>query len=200
MLVILSGVSGSGKDTIKKALMQINSNITTLPSYTSRNPREGEVEGNPYCYVTKEQFEEMIKNKEFYEYNVHHENYYGTSRKLMNQKINDGKIIVKDIDVNGTENLIELLKNDTKIVTIFLRVDKEELEKRLIQREDNLTEEQIKLRLGRLDYEEDKMKKYDYVISNNNFEKTVTAIKAIIDIEIDVEKKIKKQKEEDMER
>ena len=119
MLVILSGVSGAGKDTIKKELIKRMEEVESLPSFTSRNPRVGEEEGIQYHFITKEQFEEKIKNNEFYEYDLHHENYYGTSRKLMNDKIQSGKIIVKDIEVNGTENLVKLLKEDTKIVTIF---------------------------------------------------------------------------------
>ena len=122
MLVLLSGVSGAGKDTIKKELIKRMDNVISLPSYTTRPMREGDVAGQTYNFVTKEEFEEMINNGEFYEYNLHHENYYGTSRKLMNEKIQSGKIIVKDIDVNGVENLIHLLKQDTKVITIFLRV------------------------------------------------------------------------------
>ena len=188
MLVILSGVSGAGKDTIKKELMKRDSRIISLPSYTSRKPREGEEEGVQYHFITKEEFEKKIKDNEFYEYDLHHENYYGTSRKLMNDKIASGKIIVKDIDVNGTENLIKLLKNETKLVTIFLKVEKEELRKRLIERGDNLSEDEIQLRLGRLDYEESKISLYDYVIKNDEFEKTVQIIMTIIENERRIEK------------
>ena len=183
MLVILSGVSGAGKDTIKKELIKRMDNVISLPSYTSRKPRVGEEEGVQYHFITKHEFEERIKNNEFYEYDLHHENYYGTSRKLLNEKIASGKIIVKDIEVNGTENLIKLLKDETKLVTIFLRVEKEELRRRLIARGDNLTEDEIELRLGRLDYEEDKIRLYDYMIKNDDFEKTVQLIMTIIENE-----------------
>ena len=166
MIVILSGVAGSGKDTIKKEIINRVENVESLPSYTSRSKREGDVEGETYNFVTREQFEEMIKNKEFYEYDIHHNEYYGTSRNLLNNKINNGKIIIKDIDVNGTQNLIDLLGNDTKIVTIFLRVPKEEL---------------------RFDYEESKISLYDYVIKNNDLEKTVKIIMTIIENEINLE-------------
>lgn len=180
MLVILSGVSGAGKDTIKKELIKRMENVETLPSFTSRLPRPEETEGVQYHFISKEEFEEKIRNDEFYEYDLHHNNYYGTSRKLLNDKINSGKIIVKDIEVNGTENLIKLLKNDTKIVPIFLKVDREELRRRLENRGDNLTEEEMELRLSRLEYEESKMNLYDYVIKNDNFEKTVDIIETII--------------------
>ena len=180
MLVILSGVSGSGKDTIKKELIKRMENVETLPSFTSREPREGEIPGETYNYVSKNEFEEMIKNGDFYEYDIHHDNYYGTSKKLLNEKMKSGKIIVKDIDVNGTEHLIELIGKDTKIVTIFLRVPKEILKRRIEQREKNVSPKDVILRLNRFDYEESKISLYDYVIKNNNLEKTVQIIMTII--------------------
>ncbi len=187
MLVILSGVAGSGKDTIKKELIKRTDYITSLPSYTSRPIREGDVEGQTYCFVTKEEFEAKLKDGEFYEYDVHHNNYYGTSKKLLNEKIASGKVIVKDIDVNGTENLKELLKNDTKVVTIFLRVPKEELQRRLETRVDKPGPDEIKLRLNRFDYEESRIGLYDYVIKNNDLEKSVQIIMTIIENELRVE-------------
>lgn len=180
MLVILSGVSGAGKDTIKKELIKRMENVISLPSFTSRKPRVGEEEGVQYHFITKEEFKEKIKNGELYEYDIHHENYYGTSRKLMNEKIQSGQIIVKDIEVNGTENLIKTLKNETKLVTIFLKVDKEELKHRLINRGDDLSESEMELRLSRLQYEESKISLYDYVIKNDDLEKTVQIIMTII--------------------
>lgn len=183
MLVLLSGVSGAGKDTIKKELIKRMENIESLPSYTTRPMRPGDVEGATYNFITTEEFENMIKNNEFYEYNVHHEHYYGTSRKLMNEKIKSGKIIVKDIDVNGVENLINLLKEDTKVVTIFLRVPKEILMKRLQNRVDKPDLKEITLRLNRFDYEESRIGMYDYVIKNNNLEKSVQIIQTIIENE-----------------
>lgn len=115
MLVILSGVAGAGKDTIKRELIKRMENVESLPSYTSRPIRPGDVNGETYCFVTKEEFENRIADGEFYEYDVHHNHYYGTSKKLMNDKISSGKIIVKDIEVNGTESLKEILGKDTKL-------------------------------------------------------------------------------------
>ena len=188
MLVILSGVAGAGKDTIKKELIKRMENVESLPSYTSRLMREGDVEGGTYHFVSKEEFENMIEREEFYEYDVHHNNYYGTSRKLLNHKINSGKIIVKDIDVNGTEHLKDLLKNDTKVVTIFLRVPKEELKRRLESRIDKPSPEEIILRLNRFDYEESRIDLYDYVIKNDDLEKTVQIIMTILKNEERLEK------------
>lgn len=180
MLVLLSGVSGAGKDTVKKELIEKMENVTTLPSYTTRAPRENDIPGETYNFVTKLEFEQMISNGDFYEYSEHHNNYYGTSKTLLNNKIQKGQIIVKDIEVNGVENLVKLLSNDTKIITIFLKVPKEELKKRLENRIDKPSSEEIELRLNRLEYEESKIGMYDYVIKNNNLEKTVNIIMEII--------------------
>ena len=187
MLVLLSGVSGAGKDTIKKALIERMDNVESLPSYTNRKQRPGDIPGETYNFVTKEQFEEMINNDEFYEYNMHHESDYGTSKKLLREKIKNGKIIVKDMDVNGTENLKHLLKEDTKVVTIFLRVPKEVLQKRLQERIDKPDSKEIILRLNRFDYEESKIGNYDYIIKNNNLEKSIQIIKTIIENEANIE-------------
>ena len=187
MLVILSGVAGAGKDTIKKELIKRMENVESLPSFTSRPPRPGDEEGKTYHFVSKEEFEKMIEKGDFYEYDIHHNNYYGTSKTLLNEKIKNGKIIVKDIDVNGTQNLIDLLGQDTKIITIFLRVPKEELKRRLEDRIDKPSPQEVILRLNRFDYEESKIALYDYVLKNNDLEKTVQIIMTIIENEYNLE-------------
>ena len=190
MLVLLSGVSGAGKDTIKKELMKRLENVTSMPSYTDRSPRPGETNGGVYNFVTTEEFEQRIRDGEFYEYSVHHEHYYGTSKKVLNENLEKGKIIVKDIEVNGTENLIQLLKDDVKIVTIFLRVPKDELRRRLEHRIEKASLKEIELRLNRFDYEESKIGIYDYVIKNDDLEKTVQIIMTIIENEYKLKKEV----------
>ena len=107
----------------------------------------------------------------------------------MNAKLAQGKVIIKDIEVNGTENLIKMLGNDTRIVTIFLKVEKEELKRRLIERGDSIPD--IELRLSRLDYEESKLNLYDYVLKNDELEKTVQTIMTIIENEKRIENNMK---------
>ena len=180
MLVLLSGVSGSGKDTIKKELLKRMDNVATMPSCTDRLPREGEVELGIYDFLTTEEFEQRIKDEEFYEYSLHHENYYGVPKKVLDERLASGNIIVKDIDVNGTENLLKILKDHMKIVTIFLRVPREELKARLTNREGAKKVKEIELRLNRFDYEESKIGIYDYVLKNDDLEKTVQIIMTIM--------------------
>ena len=188
MLVLLSGVSGAGKDTIKKELIKRMDNVISMPSYTDRQPREGEVDGKIYNFITTEEFETKIKENEFYEYSVHHEHYYGTSKKILDEAMKSGKIIVKDIEVNGTENLLNLFKDDLDMVTIFLRVPKEELRRRLEHRVEKASIKEIELRLNRFDYEESKIGIYDYVLKNDNLEKTVQIIMTIIKNEYQLRK------------
>jgi len=170
----------AGKDTVKNKLIEKNSKYTTLPSYTSRSPRATDIPEVTYKFVSKEQFEDMIRKDELYEYSLHHNNYYGTSKKLLQEKLQEGKIIIKDIDVNGTEDLIEIFKGKEKIVTIFLKVSKDKLLERLKNREDHLSEEEISMRLSRLEYEESKIYLYDYVIENNDIDETILKIEEII--------------------
>ena len=123
---------------------------------------------------------------------MHHEHYYGTSKKILDDTIKSGKIIVKDIEVNGTENLLKLLKNEIDIVTIFLRVPKEELRRRLKHRVEKASIKEIELRLNRFDYEESKIGIYDYVLKNDDLEKTVQIIMTIIENEYKLRKQNKK--------
>lgn len=188
MLVILSGVAGAGKDTVKREIVKRMKEVETIPSFTTREPRLGDIPGETYMFVSKEKFEEMIQTKEVYEYDIHHNHYYGASKKYINERAKEGTII-KDYDVNGTENLVNILKNEIKVITIFLKVSKEELEKRLKTRVDSPSQEEIDLRLSRFEYEESKIPNYDYVIKNDDFEKTVSIVETIIRKEIELIKK-----------
>jgi len=110
---------------------------------------------------------------------------------LINEKSKNG-IVIKDIDVNGTEKLKSTLKDmGIKVVTIFLRVPKDELQRRLENRIDKLSHEEITLRLNRFDYEESKMNIYDYVMKNDNLEKALEIIQTIIEQEYKEEQKEK---------
>ena len=128
MLVILSGVAGAGKDTVKREIIKRMPNVKTIPSYTTRQPREGDIPGQTYMFITREEFEEKIRTGEVYEYDIHHNQYYGASKAhIEKEAVNN--IVIKDYDVNGTENLVKILENRIQVVTIFLNVEKSELER-----------------------------------------------------------------------
>ena len=181
MLVILSGVAGAGKDTVKKEVVKRLDYVETFPTVTSRPMRPGDIPGVTYIFVTEEKFKEMIVNNELYEYDIHHNHYYGVAKKPLQEKVAVGKVAIRDVDVNGTENLVKQLSGKVKIITIFLRVPKEELRKRLESRVDKPSQEEIELRLSRFEYEESKIEQYDYVIDNTNQEETIKKVMKIIE-------------------
>lgn len=140
----------------------------------------GDIPNETYIFVSNEEFKKLIEEEALYEFDVHHNHYYGVPKKQLNDKISEGKVVIKDVDVNGTENLEKILKKDMKVITIFLKVPKEELRRRLEDRIDKPDEKEIELRLSRFDFEESKMKNYDYIIENTNKDKTVQKVIQII--------------------
>lgn len=180
MLVILSGCSGVGKNTVINALMGESDRYELLPTYTTRNMRENERQGQPYYFISDEEFVERLGNGEFYEHELVHGHYYGTSRKLLLEKKKTDKILIKDIDVKGTQNLISVAQKDIDILSLFLYVDsKEELTKRLIGR----GEKDIGLRLSRYELEMEYADKYSYLINNADLRNTIDTINAIVQFE-----------------
>lgn len=180
MLVILSGVAGAGKDTVKKEIIKRMDIVESIPSITDRPMRPGDVPGETYIFVNNDEFKKMIDQEELYEFDIHHNHYYGVPKKQLDEKINNGKVVIKDVDVNGTENLVKILRKHMKVITIFLKVPKEVLRKRLEERIDKPCEDEIKLRLGRFEFEESKMGNYDYIIENENQEETILKVMEII--------------------
>ncbi len=180
MLVIFSGCSGVGKNTVINKLLSENENYGIMPTYTTRNKRPGESDGAPYFFIDKAKFEEKIANGDFYEYENVHGNYYGTSRQLLADGLASGKTLLKDIDVNGALNLSEILKNDLKIVTLFLYVGSAEV---LVERLTGRGEKDIELRLKRYEHEMSKLPYYSYVINNNSLENTSKLVDEIVKFE-----------------
>ena len=169
MIVIFSGSSGVGKNTVINEL--IAKGIGTLmPTFTTRAIRVGEKEGAPYYFVDKEKFESMIEKGEFYEYEfVHNKNYYGTHKKTVEKFSKEGGVLLKDIDVLGALNLKKVLDKDIKLFTIYLDIDKQTLKDRLVGR----GETDIENRLARFDFELSYAKHYDLVINNVDLIETV---------------------------
>lgn len=178
MLVIFSGGSGVGKNTVISELLKKQEYIL-MPTCTTRQKRQGESQGNPYVFLTTEQFEKKISDGEFYEYENVHGNYYGTNRKILNEALLTGKTLLKDIDVKGTHNLVNMIGNDVKLLTLFLKVDSVEvLKQRLITR----GETEIEKRLSRYEFEQTFQNEYDYVINNYSLETTVCLVEKLIEI------------------
>ena len=175
-LFVISGASGVGKSTVLKRVMEERKDLTFSVSATTRAPRPGEVDGESYYFVTKEQFEAMIARGEFLEYDAHMANYYGTPVAQAEEKMKKGSVIL-DIEPNGAFN-VRKAKPDA--VLIFIAPPSlEELQRRLAGRGDT-SEEQMKLRLERSVWEMEQSKKYDYVVINDQVETCADEILKII--------------------
>ncbi|MBE5746074.1 MAG: hypothetical protein E7359_02170 [Clostridiales bacterium] len=177
MILLLSGSSCSGKNTLIKELVKNNENLKYITTFTSREKRPGEIEGDPYHFITKEDFQKKIKNGDFYEHELIHENFYGVEKNLCLDLLNKNYSLIKDIGVEGTFNLKDNLK-DKNVETVYLKVSKGELRKRLINRGDK--KEDINRRLKRFQYEASYIKKYNFLIHNKNFDKSYNLINAVI--------------------
>ena len=166
-ILILSGPSGCGKSSLLKELYKDIEDYYFSISTTTRKPRIGEQDGVDYHFVSKEEFENGIDNHEFLEYASVHHNFYGTSLKAINDALNEGKLVIFDIDVQGHDlvrNKLDEITTSVFITTPTLV----ELEKRLYSR-DLDDEDVIKKRLITAKEEIDYLDKYDYVIVNDDF-------------------------------
>lgn len=175
-LIIVSGPSGSGKSTVTK-LVKDRLNIPLSISATTRQPRVGEIDGKDYFFLTKEIFEQKIKNDEFYEYANVHGNYYGTLKEVVESNLNKGLNVILEIDVQGA--LIAKEKKKDAILVFFRTKDMETLENRLRNRKTD-SEEVIQLRLKNAAKELEYEPKYDYTIINNDIEKSCQELMDII--------------------
>ena len=177
-LFIISGPSGSGKSTVTK-LVKDRLNIPLSISATTRKPRNGEIDGKDYFFLTKETFEQKIKNDEFYEYANVHGNYYGTLKEVVESNLNKGLNVILEIDVQGA--LIAKKKKKDAVLVFFRTKDMETLEKRLRNRNTD-TEEVIQTRLKNALKELEYEKKYDYTIINNDIEESCRELINIINL------------------
>ena len=178
MMVILSSPSGAGKTTLAKKIQQKYQNFKISVSHTTRKPRSNEVEGIDYFFIKHEEFEKKIANNEFYEYAKIFDNYYGTSRNSVDELLNNNNNILFDIDWQGTQQLSKL--EELKLIKIFLvPPDKKELEKRLVQRNQDNPEVILK-RLKTYDNDIFYWSDYNYIIINDNLEHCFSQIEKII--------------------
>ena len=177
IMLILSSPSGAGKTTISKKLQQKHQNFKISISHTTRPPRSNEIDGVDYNFVSKEKFEEFILKDKFYEYAKIFENYYGTSKKNVDEisKKND---LLFDIDWQGTKQLSKFKK--LNLVKLFLITDsKLELKKRLLKRNQN-TKSEVEKRLKSFDADIKHWLDYDYILINKNLDTCFKQIEQII--------------------
>ena len=175
-LVVISGTSGLGKGTVLGIMMEKCKDLSFSVSATTRDPRPGEVDGVHYYFITKEQFEDMIRRGEFLEYDAHMANYYGTPKAQAMEKMERGSVLL-DIDPNGAK---QVKASAPEAVLVFIMPPSmEELERRLRGRGDT-PEEQIAIRMERAVWELEQRHWYDHVVVNDDAERCAEEILNII--------------------
>ena len=179
-ILILSGPSCCGKSTLLKEVYKDIDDYYFSISTTTRAPRIGETNGIDYFFVTKEEFEVDIENGDFLEYAKVHDNYYGTSLKPINSALNEGKLVIFDIDVQGHE--IVRSKLDDIVTSVFITTPSlEVLETRLNSRNTDsldIIEKRIKNAKGEVEY----FQNYDYLIINDELEVAAKQLVCIANI------------------
>ncbi len=183
IMIILSSPSGAGKTTLVN-LLSNQKNFEVSISHTTRKPRNNEVPDKDYYFVNDDEFKRLIKNEEFLEYAKVFENFYGTTRAPVIDKLNKGKNVLFDIDWQGADQ-IKNKKLDYKLITFFiLPPSKEILFQRLSNRDmkDKLIVEE---RMKQFEHDVLHWINYDYVIINDNLESCFSKIKNLIKAEID---------------
>ena len=178
-MVIVSSPSGAGKTTLVKKISSEN-NFSISISHTTRKPRSYELDGSHYFFVSNSEFKKLISNEKFLEYAKVFNNYYGSIKDTVIDKLNKGENIIFDIDWQGTEQIKQ--KNlKYKIITVFiLPPSREELFERLLKRDQNdekITNERMK------QFKKDVLhwKNYDFVVINDNIQKCYNQIIDFID-------------------
>lgn len=180
MLIVLSGPSGAGKDSILKKLLEKRKNLKLSISYTTRTPRDGEVEGKDYYFVDKNEFENLISDGKMLEYASYCNNYYGTPKFEIENECNKGYGVILEIEVQGAG---QVLKKCPEALSIFIVPPSlDELKRRLVNRgldNDKVIEERILTAQDEIKL----AKNYKYVVVNDNIDICVENIIKIIDSE-----------------
>ena len=181
VMLVLSSPSGAGKSSICKSLMSLDKNLSLSVSTTTRKKRPNEKSGEDYIFVSTEEFENMLSNNNFIEYANVFDNYYGTVKSLVDNKINNGQDLIFDIDWQGAQQLREKMREN--VVSIFiLPPSKKELERRLKSRGQD-SDEVVKKRMDGASAEITHWAEYDYVIINEDLNKSVNAVLGILKAE-----------------
>lgn len=177
LLIVVSGPSGAGKDSVCNLVKEKNNNMWISISCTSREIRKGEEDGINYFYLTKEEFENKIKNNDFLEYAIYNNNYYGTPLYKIEENLNKGIDVVLVIEVQGALKVKKIYPD--AIFIFILPPSMEELKNRLIKRGTESTEKILE-RFKTAYKEINEISKYNYVIVNNILDEAVSKMQSII--------------------
>ena len=177
MLVVISGFSGSGKGTLMKGLMDNYDYYSLSISATTRQPRPGEQEGREYFFVDKDRFIKMIQNDELLEYARYVDNYYGTPKSYVEQELAKGKDVILEIEMQGA---LKIKAKYPDSVLVFITPPTVEKLIRRLRNRGTETEEVICKRLEKATMEAEGIEAYDYILVNDNLDKTVKHLNYLI--------------------
>lgn len=177
VLIVISGPSGAGKGTICKALLEKHSEISLSVSATTRNPREGEVDGINYHFLTKDDFEKRVEENDFLEYASVYGNYYGTPKSNVEKILDSGQDVILEIDIQGALKVKE--QSEEGVFIFILPPSMEELKQRIIKRGSE-TPESLMTRFKSAYKEINYVSKYNYAVVNDTVEHAVEKIEAIL--------------------
>ncbi len=183
-IIFLMGVSWSGKSTIRKEILKMDE-VVYVPSCSTRvmRPEDGEKNGQPYWFFSKEEFEKMIDNDEFVEWaTVHKVAYYGSRYSDLQDVLDQWKYPIKEIEILGLDKIVANGKIDGKYVTIFMDLDNETMRKRILWRQPNISQEELHNRLESADYERKRGHELcDYIIdASPTIPEVVTTVSRLV--------------------
>ena len=179
MLFVFAAPSGTGKTSIVKEILKDNPEIEFSVSATTRPQRSGEADGKDYFFLSREIFEEKIRNNEFVEYEkIFDDNYYGTLKSFIQERLDKKINLIFDLDVNGALSIKRLFEKFS--ILIFIKPpDKETIKNRLIKRGTESVEI-IEKRLSRFEYEMSKINEFNFIVTNDNLENAILKVQEII--------------------
>ena len=176
-LIVISAPSGAGKGTVIDGVMKINNNLWLSVSMTSRKIRSNDIPGETYFFVSKEEFEERIKEGVFLEYAIYNGNYYGTPKDKIQEKLDQGIDVILEIEIQGALKVKELVPD--AIFIFILPPSMKELRRRLVSRGTD-SKEKVLERFKTAYKEINEVTKYNYVVINDEVEKAVSKVNAIL--------------------
>ena len=176
-LIVISAPSGAGKGSVINKLLSIHDNVWVSISMTSRAIRANDIPNETYYFVSKEEFEQRIKDGIFLEYAEYNDNYYGTPRDKINEKLNEGKDVILEIEIQGALKVKELVPD--AIFIFILPPSMKELKRRLVSRGTD-SMDKILNRFKTAYKEINEVTKYNYVVINDEIDKAAEKVKAIL--------------------
>ena len=180
ILFVVSSPSGGGKGTLIQRVLKQVPNLSYSVSFTTRAPRNGEVDGREYFFVTTEQFEEMVAANRFLEWAHVHSKLYGTAREQVVREISEGRDIILEVDVQGAANVRALMADS---VSIFILPPSFEVLKQRLQARGTDSPEELDLRLRNAPMELKDYSAFQYVILNDDLDRAVNQMTAIVHAE-----------------